>query len=334
MKIIFPILILCLFLVQCDNKDKSSYTFYNEKNISFNEINYPELLGFTLQIKIADSLLFINQFHEDSLIAVFNTNRNRIEKKIISKGNGPGELMPPLDIQISDNQLYILSRPLFLLNHISMENLLKNDVDFHKDYQMPPKSDCFLPLNDSLFVFSGLWGKRYACLNLASDSIRTFGDFPNYWSEEKDIPDDAKAMFHQCFFGKHPNKNIFVSCSGYILETYQYDDKNEVPQMLRQMQLGKYSYRYVTNGMISTKLKEGSDPSVTELACTEDYIYLVVQSKENRKNRDIMVFDWDCRPVKLLKSNKPILCLTVDEKNNKGYCIIEDPEEKLFYFNL
>jgi hypothetical protein len=31
---------------------------------------------------------------------------------------------------------------------------------------------------------------------------------------------------------------------------------------------------------------------------------------------------------------KRISCLTVDEKEKKAYCVIEDPDDTLVYFNL
>ena len=40
------------------------------------------------------------------------------------------------------------------------------------------------------------------------------------------------------------------------------------------------------------------------------------------------------RNMELLKSDKTITCLSIDENSNRGYCIIEDPEDKLVYFDL
>ena len=38
--------------------------------------------------------------------------------------------------------------------------------------------------------------------------------------------------------------------------------------------------------------------------------------------------------MKLLKSGKRILCFTIDEKERKGYCAVEDGEIKLVSFDL
>ncbi|RHR91209.1 BF3164 family lipoprotein [Parabacteroides sp. AF14-59] len=336
MKTIYLLFILA-FIIQCSvPKKEKPYEFTQTSTITFNDAHYPEMLEVTMQLIKKDSTILINDFYGDSLVKVFNLNTKMIEKKLISKGEGPNELLSPLDIQIADNNLYLLSRPLFMLNHIPLKAITSDDnIKLYKDYQMPPKSDCFIPLNKSQFVFSGLWDKRYALLNLEQDSIEIFGEYPNYWEGEKDIPTEAKAMFHQCMFTKNETKNLFASCSWFILEIYKYEpNKLKIPTLIFQKQLGKYSYDYTTTDHISTKMRKGSDPCVTEITSSSKYIYMIIQSKENKKNRDIMVIDWNGNPIKLLKSDKRITCLTVDEKSKKAYCIIEDPEDKLVYFDL
>ena len=47
-----------------------------------------------------------------------------------------------------------------------------------------------------------------------------------------------------------------------------------------------------------------------------------------------MILDWNGNPIKLLKSNKRIICFDIDENKGKGYAIINDPEDKLVMFNL
>lgn len=52
------------------------------------------------------------------------------------------------------------------------------------------------------------------------------------------------------------------------------------------------------------------------------------------RRRNIQVLDWEGNPVKLLKTGKRVMCLDVDEKTRTGYCVIQDPEAKLFTFKL
>lgn len=330
--------ILFVTFIQCSSPEKGRpYQFNQISHITFQDMQYPEILGITMQLVQQDSLMLINDFHGDSLIKVFNLKTQTVEKSLIAKGEGPDELLSPLDIYIADSNLYVLSRPLFRLNHISLKEIVSSEkaIRICKDYQMPPKSDCFIPLNGSQFVFSGMWDKRYALLDIRQNQIKTFGEYPDYWEEEKEIPEEAKAMFHQSMFMKNEQSHLFASCSGYVLEIYQYDpETSHVPTLIFQKQLGKYSYDYRTGDMIVAKRRPDSDPCVTTVASSSKYIYLVTQSKENRKHRDILVIDWKGNPVKQYKSDKRISCLSVDETAQKAYCIIEDPEDKFVSFDL
>lgn len=56
-----------------------------------------------------------------------------------------------------------------------------------------------------------------------SDELIEFGEFPDFWEAEKDIPHLSKAMFHQCHFAVNPQKHLFASCSYFVLEIYEYD---------------------------------------------------------------------------------------------------------------
>ncbi|MDH6534689.1 hypothetical protein D0T51_10225 [Parabacteroides sp. 52] len=331
------ILFVVFFMIECSTKKESPYEFSDVEVISFEEIDFPATLGVTLQLVKYDNHLLINDFHGDSLVSVFNLKKNEIDRKIISKGKGPNELISPLDIQVSGDNLYILSRPIFSLNHIDLDFIKKETaIPLQKDFQLPPKSDRFIALDNSLFIFSGLWEKRYVYLDLNKpDELREFGEYPDYWSEEKDVSNEVKAMFHQCQFIKHPTKNIFASCSGYVFEIYTYDSgKKTLPNLLFKKQLGSYSYSYTEDGILTANAHTDSDPMAIDLACSDTYIYIITQSADNRKKRDIMVLDWEGNPIKLLKSDKCIVCLTVDEESGKGYCVIEDPEDTLVSFAL
>ena len=65
-----------------------------------------------------------------------------------------------------------------------------------------------------------------------------------------------------------------------------------------------------------------------------NHIYLLTQDPEQRKQRNILVLDWKGNPVKLLKTGQRVMCFAVDEENQMGYGIIQDPEDKLVSFKI
>ena len=336
------VLIMCAFLcMQCTSKrvagvdDTIGYDFELQEQMSFEDVAYPDLLGGTMQLVKKGDYLFINEFHGDSLIHVFNLRTAQKERCLVASGNGPDELISPLELQMVDGNLWVLSRPLHSLNHLLLSTIEENPL-LLKDGLMEPKADCFIPLDEKRVVFSGFFKKRYALADLKDkEAIHEFGDYPDFWDEEKDFPTEAKAMFHQCRFAINTDKRLFASCSYFALEIYSYDTEGmNAPRLKYRKQLGRYEYDFQAGGLVTAKIRAGSDLASVDVVSGGEHLYVLIQDEENRKHRNIMVLDWDGKPVKLLKSGKRITCLAVDEKEGVGYCIVQDPEDKLVSFKL
>ena len=333
MKNVIFIVLIFLF-VQCTNKnDTVGYYFDVCQDLYLEEIKYPEILGDPMQMLKKDSILFINDYFGDSLIHMYNLNSHKVERKLVSKGNVPNELIPPLEIQYQNNKLWILSRPLHLLYNISLNEMSPLN-SLSKNGVVKSESDCFVVLPDNKIVFSGFWDNRYAFGEISNlQSVKEFGEYPNFWNEESSIPQHVKAMFHQCRFAVNKKRQKLVSCSYFVLEIF--DIKGDVmPELAFRKQLGRYTYDYIATEQIRTKMRTGCDPVTIDVVATDEYLYLLMQDSDNKKNRNIAVIDWSGEPVKLLKSGKRILCFTIDEKERKGYCAVEDGEIKLMSFDL
>lgn len=335
------LIISALLCVQCTGKKVSNvdntvgYNFELQEQIAFNEIDYPGLLGSTMQLVKKGNVLFINEFHGDSLIHVFNLKTKQKEGSLVATGNGPNELISPLELQIVNDDLWILSRPLHLLNHIPIST--NNDSrTLVKDGLIKSEADCFIPLDENRVVLSGFFGKRYALLDLKDrERLKEFGDYPDFWTDEKDFPVEVKAMFHQSRFAINTEKHLFASCSYFVLDIYSYNQEGmDIPKLEYRKQLGKYEYDFESGGRVATTMRPGADLASVDVINGGEHLYILIQDEKNRKHRNIMVLDWNGKPIKLLKSGKRITCLAIDEKEGIGYCIIQDPEDKLVSFRL
>ena len=119
-----------------------------------------------MQLVKVDSLLLINEFHGDSLIIVYNLNTNQIDRHLISKGEGPNELIPPLDLCVTDNNLYILSRPIFSLNHIPLDALSKKvDTLHHVDENRARIEQLFAAVSKQVVEYTSYVGQQQFLLN-------------------------------------------------------------------------------------------------------------------------------------------------------------------------
>lgn len=329
------LLFLPFVLMGCREQDTIGYSFNIVEHLNFKEIEYPEILGNTMQLNHKDSFLLLNDFYGDSLIHMYNLNTQKIEKKLFAKGDGPNDMIPPLEVQKYNNQLFFFSRPLHVLEYQNWSDLNKQTT-LKERRQIDGRADCFIPLSENKLVFSGFWDNRYALFDLNTSELKEFGAYPNYWEEESRIPALAKAMFHQCRFAVNEKRNKFASCSYFVLEIFEYTPTlSDIPKLCFRKQLDKYEYDYKTGDRISAKMrKETSGLASVDAVSGENYLYILIQDSNNKRNRNIMILDWNGNPIKLLKSNKRIICFDIDEINGKGYAIINDPEDKLVMFDL
>ena len=323
-----------LMMIQCAKKkdsDSQLDEFQSEESVTFQTIDYPEILGVTMQIMKKDSLIILNDFHGDSLINLFNIKDNHVTK-LIPVGNGPDELTRPLDIQMVNNKLYVYGRNSFSMNLLNLDLLSCESEKVNFLFHAPTNCSRFLNLSDSVFICSGFWKKRYALINNKGEVINEFGDYPDFEESEKKFDPHTKAMFHQSQFAKHPHKKLFASCARYVLEVFDYSE-TEIPRLVLRKKLGKYNYTHQEGDLLNIDLSGDSDPGVFEIACSSKYLFLVTVPDLEGKT-DILVLDWEGNPIKKLKSDKTITCLTIDENNNKVYGVITDPEDTLVSFDI
>jgi hypothetical protein len=339
-KFLFAILASMFFLFNCsDKKEKTQLSFDIKQDIECIEIPYPDLLGISMQILKNDSLLLINDFRGDSLIHVFDVKNQRLIRKLISVGNGPNEMISPLDIHIRDNNLFIFYRQAGSMHSLSTDSITNgNNRSIIKNFQVSSDVNLLYPLTDSLFISSGLFKKRYALINHSGEKVQEFGEYPAYWYKEKDIPVRARAMFHQTFFEKHPKDSLFISYSPHILEIYDYSSNIYQPVLIKSILLGKYNYSYIDDGTtLSTNKGSDVERGIFSVACSSKYIYTVYNPNvdyDGNTGTQIRVIDWSGNPVKLLQSSKSISCLVIDEEEKKGYVIAQDPDDSLMYFDI
>jgi len=326
------------FLFACTNRhNNNDNVFEVQKSIELNSIEYPDILGISMQLLKKDSLLLINDFRGDSLIHVFDLKKMQLVRKIISVGNGPNELISPLEIHFTDNNLYIFYRQASILYSIPNTNILEGSKNMKELFRISSDANHLYPLSDSIFIASGFYQKRYAIINNKGEIIKKFGEYPSYWSEEHDIPDKARAMFHQTNFLKHPNGQRFLTYSSHIIEIYNEDLINANPVLIKKILIGKYQYDYIITNILSANKKPDTERGIVYVACSHKYIYVVYDPSKNTnesENSQIFVYDWNVHPIEKLLFNKKISCLFIDENGGKGYVIAEDPNDSLMYFYL
>lgn len=338
MKVYYPYLlafIICFY--GCTNRPVSDLKFKHTQNVKCVSMPETDIIGIPLQLLQKDSLLIINDFRDDSLLYVYNIKSKQGEGRLIASGNGPNELINPIEVQFKDNNMLLFSRPIFSL-YSSSNNINKSNMRIDKEFVVSSELSHVFSLTDSAYIASGILSKRYAMLDKNGGKVGEFGDYPSYWNEEKDIPVDARAMFHQCMFSQCPKCDRFIAYTSRILEIYDFSVKDTFPQLISRSLLSEYNYNYTIENILSTNAGDDVEFGIRDSYCSSQYIYLLfdpnTKSITSKNNSKIYIFDWDGNPIKSLNMSHILSNFVIDEQNKTGYCIIEDQNYELACFPL
>ena len=157
---------------------------------------------------------------------------------------------------------------------------------------------------------------------------------------EELIPNSPKFMFHQSMFGYNGKIGRLVSVTEHVLELW--DDVETGLQLHRRVLLSPYFYNYQEDEQWASAVADGKvEKGVERVYCTDNYIYMLynpnthqmISDKEDCKNSEIWIFDWECNPILKLYTENIISSFCVDEAELIIYCIFENPNYNLGYLN-
>jgi hypothetical protein len=338
MKQIVVFLISLLFSLSCADRENNYYDeFEKRKNVYLYPVDYPDIVGTSMQLLQKDSFILINDFTGDSLIHLFDIKNLQLIGKMVSVGNGPDEFLSPLEIQLTDSNLYIFYRQTSFLYSIPCTKIREVHENIEKRFEAPNGVNHLYPLSDTVFISSGFYQRPYALLDEKGEVFKEFGEYPAYWPGEEDIPIGARAMFHQMNFLKHPGSRRFLTYSSHTINIYDDASDQDGPVLVRNRLMGKYNYSYTVGDILFVEKGADVERGIVYVTGSPKYIYVVYDPTKNtdeEKGSQICIYDWDGNPVELLQFNKNISCLVIDEKENRGYVMARDPDDSLMYFDI
>lgn len=324
---------LVLLLVGCSG---------SQKRVSFGESTTAKSIALTeafisipMDIKKSGDILYISDFNGDSLLHCYSLSERRFVKKMLPQGQGADEFLTPIEFFISESSFFIHNRW-----HFTARNYLFDVNDFSLFAQgelkhLPMNVDRIYPISESRFVASGVFEDcRFLILDDGGNLLSKCGNFPNYLAGEEDIPNTAKAMFHQSRFGYHNVHNRLACATSNVLELWNYT--SEMLVLHKRLLLAPYHYKFhlSPDGVYA----EGDNPDAEVGACgitvSKDYIYVLYnpntlrmhEEQKETQNSEIWVFDWEGNPVRKILVDTQIACFCVDEIDTTLYCVIAAPD--------
>lgn len=328
----FRNIILGLFIIVSFNSN-CKFTRKNSKNntnIRYEKISITDTLyGREIELSGAEDPIHINNY--DSIIIV--VNRKSKNNKLINlysnksfthiastgiKGRGPGELLSPLTISVSNSEesfyihagtkMKVFRYPIIkAITNKSFKPIQENNMKLPLEFFYG-----FFPIdNDKFFTTTDIINKQFIFFNQNSEILNYNGKY-----KDKDIDKiisnnnvQSKIKYYKGRYAVKPDKTLIAHALIRLNKVFIYNIKGD---KIRSIQLEKLNTKEV--GFMS-------------LDVSNKYIYVIdSQQKFNSELKYpianyLYIINWDGKLLKTYYLNTPLYDLSIDLNNDKIYGI-------------
>lgn len=328
--------ILILLLVAACSAPIEKMSFNKAKGVNVNVL-LETFVTVPLEMEKQGKYIYVSDFHGDSLLYCYDLEDKKQARRLLPKGTGPEEFLSPVQFFLLDSILFVHNRWHFSARSYKYnidESLL---CPVGKLIKLPTDIDMIYPLSKNRMVASGRFSdSRYVIMDENGNIISRCGDYPSYNSEEKEIPNFPKFMFHQSMFGFHKQRQRLASVTSHVFELWDYSQ--DTLFLYKRDLLSPYKYSYnMGDGWASSITDDDTERGVERIYATDNYIYMLYnpntekmrRSRKDKYNSEIWIFDWDGIPIQKLELDAKIMCFCVDEYSSKIFCILNAPDPSI-----
>lgn len=331
--------ILCILIIICtgfscsfDSSQPVLSDFRKTSNLKFDVSPIESIeLGEILDMISFDSVLFVNEVFKEKIFKCFYTNNGYLVSNFINRGKGPNELIfPGLISALNDSIFSTYDGNKKQLIYFNVHNIIDKNYQFEKSININlPESIIFqsYPLNDSLILSTGIFENGRYCLYNFKSGNTTFGvEFP---IDEKHRGENnyIKSMAHQGEIAIKPDKRkfVFVCRNGYF-DICSFSQNDIILDKRKLYYLS--DYKTIANSTVAHSSK--SAYAFHSVEVTDNYIYMIYSGRtqdefgsEYVAGNNILVYDWDGKPIVHLKTDRYLHRMTLDQNNFiiYGYCL-------------
>lgn len=354
---IIAIFISTLCFTNCTSKGTAIKEKYSE-NISFP--NIVQTTSLTLndscifimprQMEIVDSLIIVlDAFRPDYFFHIYNKQGSFL-KSFGNKGRGPGELMTirnfHIDQQRKTMQVYSIEKKKIL--EYNLKKILNNETPFCEEQSIKLSTPQY-PYNIIKYT-----PDKYLCLHNSTQQRFTIQDnehekysYSNYpeIEENNNIDFTISVLNYANSFRFSPDYTKFLEASyiGAILDLFKVTD-NEI-KTINTCRIYYPLYKIVDKETAQITWDDQTRIGFECIYTTNNFIYTLLNGIQGRelKNPDIKnpytqnisIFDWEGNPYKLIKTDKMMNAICMDELEQTIYALAYNQgEHSLIKINL
>lgn len=284
----------------------------------------PILFGADMQL-LSDSIAVIRKWKEEHHLAFVNLNTGEVLRELITKGQGPGEIMTMFLCPQYDKNKLLIDDP----NLRTIFNVDYNRAINDNNYMIEPvlkyenRALEFIPI-DTFFIAAGLRtiDNRFQIFDSKGELIATCLNYDKA-SKYSHVPDRVYSTGLTGSFAIHPNGERFVfgAKNSGCIQIFNFTS-NEITKHKDLI----FNDPVITceNNACATSPK--AIKSTETIVSSDKFFYVLYSGDTLEKNingptNNLLVFDWDGNPVKRYELQQPITTFAINSTGNKLYGI-------------
>lgn len=320
--------LLFVTMISCTPKQQESIAV---ERIDGSIVNTDAPLLNPSHLQIDGDVLWISDFGADPMVTATSVKTGKVLASVLYKGRGPFEGMPPINILIKNDKIFFHSRGNTTLFCGNKYDLLTGKTKLPTERLTLDRSiDRCLPLDDSLLLASGSFKEgRFAWVALNHpETLAYFGNYPDFWEEEKNYNDIVKSRFHQSRFFRNSQSDRIAIVGTYTLSFMEF--ASQEAKFVKELLLHSYQYDYSDSGRFRySKKRAGVVNGVKGATANDKHIYILFDTASENDSRQplIWMFDWDGNHIRTIDAGKEIYPISVDEKDEYLYAVKQTDEK-------
>lgn len=328
MKFIIFIIFVFILFSRCKEVTNEPFVkqFRKEVNINLCDINSlpSDSIGNPIDIYSFGNSIVLVEPEFEKILTLYNIKDQAI-RHLQKKGRGPEELIYITQVNNFNDSSFYVYDPFSMkmgIYHIKGDSIISE----YKKMKENISANFWNP-SMSLKVLKGNTQKFYLHDPLKDIAVR-FGEPLNLGGHSEETLANLEGICVNSFIR---NRIAWFSYLGDIFEIYDFSEINNCKLIKREIAIPPmFKEKKIKDKKVlafSPKTKLG----VSSLTSNDQYIYVLYNShyiKDEIEKKDnaylsnkILVYDWDGNPIKLLKLNKAVSCISYNAYHKCFYCL-------------
>lgn len=323
-------IVLLLGIFSCSsNQNKKKVSDLATSELVFREMAIEPLLGRPYQIEVIDSILILADNIDGKALLLYDLS-NSFYVRTLSVGQGPGEVLPPLTIDVSpiNRTISILQRQTGRCQKYLINDLLDDSVQIFKCQELE-NADRITQMNEG-----------YACLGMYKEGLLAFFNKRG----EKEMVVDLYPQFripvssdkYRLFQGRLAFNDLtgtlmFAPSYASMIKFYTYKNGDLLPIDSFSVGTGVFEERIMGNANYS--LQKSDIRKTIDVCNTNAYFYVLydganLNHTENINHRYVIRFTANGNFDEAYKVNSTVCNICVSNDDSKMFALMIGKENE------